>query len=344
MTETIQPPLLAWAWRIAVGDPAEEPRIAAHHEWLAAQPRPRGRRPALDRPARRVGPRRLAEVRPGLGLAGARAARLPAAGRAATGGSAGTRGGSATPAGRCSARSSTNVLWGLARLALGEPSITPALVDRLWDERRGLFLDEAQPGGARPAVETWAALAPLALPDLPEEIGRRLVEEHLLDPSALLAAGRRRPRSPPPSRASSRAAARGLDPPLLARPDLGQLGLAALARAAPARLRAEAAQRMADGLSERGRPRGPARVLRPAHRRGPRRDGLRLVEPRDRSWPTRTRRQPRATSRDELTTAPKGAALALSRSVRTTAVTCPGSRRTSRSVNRNISQPWRRSS
>ena len=27
-TETIQPPLLAWAWRIAVGDPAAEPRIA----------------------------------------------------------------------------------------------------------------------------------------------------------------------------------------------------------------------------------------------------------------------------------------------------------------------------
>ncbi len=32
-----------------------------------------------------------------------------------------------------------------------------------------------------PAVVTWAALAPLALPDLPEAIGRRLVEEHLLD-------------------------------------------------------------------------------------------------------------------------------------------------------------------
>jgi len=76
----------------------------------------------------------------------------------------------------------TNVLWGLARLAAGEPSITPALVDRLWDERRGLFLDEVQPGGARPNVSTWAALAPLALPDLPEEIGRRLVEEQLLDP------------------------------------------------------------------------------------------------------------------------------------------------------------------
>ena len=36
MTGTIQPPLLAWAWRIAVGDPAAEPRIARHHDWLSA--------------------------------------------------------------------------------------------------------------------------------------------------------------------------------------------------------------------------------------------------------------------------------------------------------------------
>ena len=73
-------------------------------------------------------------------------------------------------------------MWSLSLQALGRPSATPALVERLWDERRGLFLDEAQPGGERPAIVTWAALAPLALPDLPEEIGRRLVEEHLLDP------------------------------------------------------------------------------------------------------------------------------------------------------------------
>ena len=31
---TIQPPLLAWAWRIAVGDPASVPGIARHHAWL----------------------------------------------------------------------------------------------------------------------------------------------------------------------------------------------------------------------------------------------------------------------------------------------------------------------
>ncbi|HEX2435822.1 MAG TPA: hypothetical protein VHI76_04130, partial [Solirubrobacterales bacterium] len=35
-TDTIQPPLLAWGWRIAVGNPAEEPGIGAHLDWLAA--------------------------------------------------------------------------------------------------------------------------------------------------------------------------------------------------------------------------------------------------------------------------------------------------------------------
>ena len=35
-TETIQPPLLAWAWRLAVGDPADDPRIGAQADWLAA--------------------------------------------------------------------------------------------------------------------------------------------------------------------------------------------------------------------------------------------------------------------------------------------------------------------
>ena len=182
MTSTIQPPLLAWAWRIAVGDPGEEPGIRRHHEWLASQPRSRGRRPPVDRAAGRVGPRRLAEVRPGLGLVGARAPRVSRADPPQPAPRLGRPAQSATRAARCSARSTTNVLWGLARLAAGEPSITPALVDRLWDEERGLFLDEAQPGGQRPAVETWAALAPLALPDLPEAIGRRLVDEHLLDP------------------------------------------------------------------------------------------------------------------------------------------------------------------
>jgi hypothetical protein len=180
-TGTIQPPLLAWAWRIAVGDPAAEPRIARHHGWLEAnrdldgdgllwliQPDESGldSSPKFDpvwgwRSHGRTGFALLVAHNRRLGW---EARRIRDAG------------------GPVLCEVMTNVLWGLARLAMGEPSITPALVARLWDERSGLFLDEAQPGDLRPDVSTWSAMAPLALPDLPEEIGRRLVEEHLLNP------------------------------------------------------------------------------------------------------------------------------------------------------------------
>ncbi|MEA2202662.1 MAG: hypothetical protein QOI89_3322, partial [Solirubrobacteraceae bacterium] len=79
-----------------------------------------------------------------------------------------------------------NTMWSLSEQALGRPSPTPALVARLWDERLGHFVDEAAPGSVRPEVLTWAALAPLALPDLPEEIGRRMVEQHLLNDEEFL--------------------------------------------------------------------------------------------------------------------------------------------------------------
>jgi len=35
-TASIQPPVLAWAWQIAVGDPREVAGIARHHDWLEA--------------------------------------------------------------------------------------------------------------------------------------------------------------------------------------------------------------------------------------------------------------------------------------------------------------------
>ena len=182
MTGTIQPPLLAWAWRLAVGDPAAEPRIAAHHEWLRAnrdldgdgllwliQPDESGldSSPKFDP----VWGRR-SHANWAFPLLVARNRRLGWDARRIR-----DRGGPVL----CEVV--TNVLWCLARVANGEPSITPALVDRLWDERLGYFVDEAQPDGARPGVSTWAGLAPLALPDLPAEIGRRMVEEHLLDPN-----------------------------------------------------------------------------------------------------------------------------------------------------------------
>jgi hypothetical protein len=179
-TETIQPPLLAWAWRIAVGDPDEEPRIGAQMDWLAAnrdlegdgllwivQPDESGldASPKFEpvwghRSNGRIGFPLLVHRNRQHGWD---ARRLRDAG------------------GPVLCEVLVNTLWSLSLQAAGRPSATPALIERLWDERRGLFLDEVQPGGARPAVLTWAALAPLALPDLPEAIGRRLVEEHLLN-------------------------------------------------------------------------------------------------------------------------------------------------------------------
>lgn len=181
MTGTIQPPLLAWAWKLAVGDPAREPGIASHHEWLRAnrdlegdgllwliQPDESG----LDS-SPRYDPvwGRRAHARLAFPLLVHRNRRLGWDARRIR-----------DAGGPVLCEVMTNVLWCLARVARGERSITPALVDRLWDERRGYFVDEAQPGGQRPAMNTWAGLAPLALPDLPEEIGRRMVEEHLLNP------------------------------------------------------------------------------------------------------------------------------------------------------------------
>jgi len=184
-TETIQPPLLAWAWQIAVGDPALEPRICAHADWLAAnrdlegdgllwivQPDESG----LD-----ASPKfdpvwgRRANGRIGFPLLVWRNRRLGFdASRIRDG------------CGPVLCEVLVNTLWSLSLQALGRPSATPALVERLWDERTGLFLDRTVSGPVEPAVLTWAALAPLALPDLPEEIGRRLVDEHLLDAGEFL--------------------------------------------------------------------------------------------------------------------------------------------------------------
>ena len=182
------------------------------------------------------GPRRLTQVRTGLGPALERAPRLPAAGPAQPQARLRRAAGSRERGGPLLCETLVNTMWSLSLQALGRPSATPALVERLWDERRGLFVDEAQPGGIRPDVLTWAALAPLALPDLPEAIGRRLVEEHLLNEREFLT-----PVAPPSVAASEpqlRARRRPRpDPPLLARADLDQLGLDGLARPAPARLR-----------------------------------------------------------------------------------------------------------
>jgi hypothetical protein len=179
-TETIQPPLLAWAWRIAVGDPTEEPRIGRQMDWLArnrdlegdgliwiVQPDESGL-DASPKFEEAWGRRSVGRI--GFPLLVHRNRRLGWDARRVRG-----------AGGPVLCEPLVNTLWSLSLQALERPSATPALVDRLWDERRGLFLDEVQPGGARLQTLTWASLAPLALPDLPEEIGRRLIEEHLLN-------------------------------------------------------------------------------------------------------------------------------------------------------------------
>jgi hypothetical protein len=184
-TETIQPPLLAWAWKIAVGDPHSEPRIAAQIEWLAAERDLEGDgllwiiQP--DESGLDASPKFdpvwgwRANARPGFPLLVRRNHRLGFSARRIR-----ERGGPIL------CETLVNTLWSLSLLALGRPSATPALVERLWDERRGLFVDWAEPGQIRPEVVTWDALAPLALPDLPEQIGRRLVEQHLLSEEEFL--------------------------------------------------------------------------------------------------------------------------------------------------------------
>jgi len=81
-----------------------------------------------------------------------------------------------------------NVLYARALLALGgrfalrAQRIVQALLERSWDPAAALFWDLA--GGAeRPIrVSTWSSLAPLALPGIPAEVKRALVERQLLHP------------------------------------------------------------------------------------------------------------------------------------------------------------------
>jgi hypothetical protein len=184
-TSTIQPPLLAWAWQWAVGDPADEPRIAQHHAWLREhralesdgllwliQPDESGMdaSPKFDHVwgATAQGlplfPWLIARNR----RLGFDARRVAAARRPVV----------------CEVL--TNVAWSLSEQALGQPSPTGALVERLWDPRRGRFADDVRfarrptPPAQRPV--TWDTLAPLALPDLPDASAPPLVDAVLRAP------------------------------------------------------------------------------------------------------------------------------------------------------------------
>jgi hypothetical protein len=195
MTASIQPPLLAWAWRIVVGDPASVPAIVDHYDWLArhrdldgdgliwiVQPDESG----LDASPQFDEIWGLRAHGPGFVWLVHRNRRLGYDMRRVLG-----------DGGPLCCEVMTNVLYALALMSLGRPSLTPTLVERTYDERAGVFWPLVRPGGQRSRALTWAALSPLALPDLPEAIGRRMVEEHLLDPSEFWLA------VPPPSVAAT---------------------------------------------------------------------------------------------------------------------------------------------
>ncbi len=182
MTSSMQPPTLAWAWRIAIGDPTDRPAIVRHHDWLCehrdldgdgliwlVQPDESGldASPQFDAVwgSRAHGlPGYVLLVRRNRRL-GYDLHRIAAAG------------------GPVCCEVMTNVLHSLSLSALGRPSLTATIVERMYDEDTGLFRLLANPPPQRQPALTWTALAPLALPDLPDHIGRRLVEEHLLDRS-----------------------------------------------------------------------------------------------------------------------------------------------------------------
>ena len=69
-----------------------------------------------------------------------------------------------------------------ARFASRAEQTEQALLDRCLDDATGLFFDLAGRDERPLRTSTWSSLAPLALPDLPDDVRRRLVEEHLLDP------------------------------------------------------------------------------------------------------------------------------------------------------------------
>ena len=178
-TSTIEPPALAFAWRIAVGDPALEPRVVAHHAAVTKQRDLEGDGLVWILQPDESGLDASPQFDP---IWGERAQGLPGfVELVRRNRERGFRIDAVlADGGPVVCEIVTNVLHGLSRLALGLPSITPALIDRLYDRPSGLFWPAVMPPIKERIPLTWTALAPLALPDLPEEIGRGLVK-YLLD-------------------------------------------------------------------------------------------------------------------------------------------------------------------
>ena len=238
-----------------------------------AQPRSRRRRAAVARATGRVGPRRLAQVRPGLGVACRRPARLSPAGRGqpaarlrrAPGPRRGRPGALRGPDQHLLVALAAGAGPPLGDAGAGRPAVgrAPRPLPRRGaaGRRAARHRDRRGAGAARPARPAGG--------DRPAP-GRAAPAERAPVPHPGRAPlGRRR-------RAELRAGRRPWpDPPLLARPHLGQHRLALLARPAPPRLPRGG---RADGQrpDRRRGARRPARVLRPENRK---RDGRKATSP-----------------------------------------------------------------
>ncbi len=195
-TESIQTPLLAFAWeRVANGDPGFIQEglapLAAHAQWLMHERDPDGDglltillpdESGLDDSPKYdavYGP--LAHWKPGY-------ARLVQRCRRANW--------SAATIARTSDEHVEDVLVNVAHaLSLralhrmtGDDAwdrhatkTEQALLERCWSAKRGLFFDLAGRAERQVEISTWSSLAPLALP-LPDDIRERLANEHLLHP------------------------------------------------------------------------------------------------------------------------------------------------------------------
>jgi len=193
-TETIDPPLLAVAWERAgpPGDAAALGQIAAHLDWLARERDPDGdgllsvvlpdESGLDDSPKFDVVFGRYAHYKPSIVLLIEHCRRL---------------GYSARRIAACGELHLEEVLvnvayalslHAMARMtgkddwAVRAAATECALLERSLDPGTGLFLDLAGNAEVPVRLSTWSALAPLALPGIPEDVKRRLVEEHLLDP------------------------------------------------------------------------------------------------------------------------------------------------------------------
>jgi hypothetical protein len=200
-TETINPPLLPFAWeRVAVASQADAPAfatealdaLASHMDWLAAERDPDGdglltiilpdESGLDDSPKYDPVYGRYAHHLPGYFALVERWRRLRFDCHA------------------IAARTDLHVedvlvnvayalslramsrLSGDARFAERAARTESALLAKCLDPATGLFFDLAGRDERPVRVSTWSSLAPLALTELPEDVRRRLVEEHLAHP------------------------------------------------------------------------------------------------------------------------------------------------------------------